>query len=287
MAYPNSIDTFRTLKDFAITTLTSDITDTDTSIPVEDTSNFPDSGYAVINYTEIIYYTSKTSTSLEGVSRGQLGTTAQSHTSNSVIYHTALSKDFEDIHTSIQNTQRKAGIVTDTPPDNSTVGDKYITTSGIPYIYDGSNWNILIRNKDIYYCNIYYGSVITISSGTDYYFDKNDSSNPTYTETTVPEGTYIVLSNGSVHTRSAGSSTSIISMYVGYYDGSYHNLTPTGRVVYPTTSEYSSVYNGFISTVTFDSQKTISPYIRINVTGDYDVYVGGFSASILLIRVGD
>ncbi len=65
-------------------TLSSDITDTDSTITVDDTSQFPDSGYILID-NEIISYSSKTATTFEGCSRGVESTTATSHSTGATV----------------------------------------------------------------------------------------------------------------------------------------------------------------------------------------------------------
>jgi len=66
------------------TTLSSSIGDSDTSIPVADTSDFTDSGTLIIG-SEELQYTSKTATTFEGITRGASGTQATSHDSGNAI----------------------------------------------------------------------------------------------------------------------------------------------------------------------------------------------------------
>lgn len=67
------------------TQLASNVTASDTTIPVSSTSGFPSSGYIRIG-NEIIAYTGTTSTSFTGCSRGQLGTGASAHGSGELVY---------------------------------------------------------------------------------------------------------------------------------------------------------------------------------------------------------
>lgn len=68
------------------TTLTSGIGSGDTTIPVADTTGFPDSGAVEIN-SESITFTGITATSLTGCSRGQHGTTAAAHSNGSGVHN--------------------------------------------------------------------------------------------------------------------------------------------------------------------------------------------------------
>lgn len=66
------------------TTITSNITSNQNSIPVVSTTGFSASGAIVIDY-EIITYTGITATSFTGCTRGAYKTTASSHTSGSYV----------------------------------------------------------------------------------------------------------------------------------------------------------------------------------------------------------
>lgn len=71
------------------TSLTADITDSDTVVPVADTTGFPNCGIAVIE-DERIAYASKDATNLKGLiaqplNRGVQGTTAVSHSSGKIV----------------------------------------------------------------------------------------------------------------------------------------------------------------------------------------------------------
>lgn len=65
--------------------LTADATAGATSIQVDDTSNFPASGYIQIG-TEVIQYSSKTGTSFDGLTRGANNTIPQDHSAGDVVY---------------------------------------------------------------------------------------------------------------------------------------------------------------------------------------------------------
>ena len=67
-----------------VTTLTSNINNAVTTIPVASTTNFANAG-AVIIGSEIISYTGKTATSFTGCTRGQYSSTAASHLSGAYI----------------------------------------------------------------------------------------------------------------------------------------------------------------------------------------------------------
>jgi hypothetical protein len=64
------------------------ISDSDTTVTVDSTTGFPDSGTIVIE-SEWIDYTGKTSTTLTGLSRGAHGTTAAAHSNNVAVYEAA------------------------------------------------------------------------------------------------------------------------------------------------------------------------------------------------------
>ena len=79
--------TIYTVNTFGIseTTLSNNISSTDTTINVASTSGFPSVGKIQID-SEIINYTGKTSTSLTGCTRGADSTTAASHSSGVTVY---------------------------------------------------------------------------------------------------------------------------------------------------------------------------------------------------------
>lgn len=70
---------------YSQTALTSNIDDSQTTIPVSSTSGFPSSGRIQID-NELIDYTGTTATSFTGATRGVGGTTATSHTQNTTVY---------------------------------------------------------------------------------------------------------------------------------------------------------------------------------------------------------
>lgn len=70
---------------YGSTLLNGSITDSDTTITVDSTDEFPASGTIKIGSEEICY-SSKTATTFTGVVRGCNGTTAASHTSGAVVY---------------------------------------------------------------------------------------------------------------------------------------------------------------------------------------------------------
>lgn len=67
-----------------VTTLTANVSNAATTLPVADTTNFANAG-AVLIGSEIITYTGKTATSFTGCTRGQYGSTAASHLSGAYI----------------------------------------------------------------------------------------------------------------------------------------------------------------------------------------------------------
>jgi len=67
-----------------VTTLTSNISNAATTLPVADTTNFANAG-AVLIGSEIISYTGKTATSFTGCTRGQYSSTAASHLSGAYV----------------------------------------------------------------------------------------------------------------------------------------------------------------------------------------------------------
>lgn len=67
-----------------VTTLTSNINNAVTTIPVVSTTNFPNAG-AVLIGSEIITYTGKTATSFTGCTRGQYGSSAAAHLSGAYV----------------------------------------------------------------------------------------------------------------------------------------------------------------------------------------------------------
>ena len=70
--------------DYAETSLTADLTTTDTSISVSSTANFPEQGRIKIGQEEIIY-TGKTATSFTGCVRGARGTKKLSHSAGDMV----------------------------------------------------------------------------------------------------------------------------------------------------------------------------------------------------------
>lgn len=80
--YPNQLDTTTSLFDLknnASTALAIGVNNSATTITVTSTSGFPSTGSFTLNGAEIVYYTSKTSTTFTGCLRGQDGTSATSH----------------------------------------------------------------------------------------------------------------------------------------------------------------------------------------------------------------
>lgn len=72
--------------DYAQTLLNGSLTNSATTITVDDTSQFPEVGRLKID-DEVIYYTGKTPTTFTGCSRGQKGTKAVSHSDNATAHN--------------------------------------------------------------------------------------------------------------------------------------------------------------------------------------------------------
>ena len=98
--YPGALDSASSLflsANNVGTTLSSDITDSQTTIPLTDASAFPSNGFVSIKDAEIIHYTSIAGNTLQGCTRGADGTTkASASTADPVdlnivaIYHNRL-----------------------------------------------------------------------------------------------------------------------------------------------------------------------------------------------------
>jgi len=88
-SWPSSVPTtaqLRTLVNNLATSLTGNISNSVTTLPVADTTSFPSTGYVTIG-TEAISYTGKTPTSFTGCTRGADGTTAATHSSGDTVNH--------------------------------------------------------------------------------------------------------------------------------------------------------------------------------------------------------
>jgi hypothetical protein len=72
----------------AVTTLTADVSDAATTLPVADASTFFTSGSLTIDQ-EMVTYSGTTATSFTGVVRGVNGTTATAHTSGTDVKYTS------------------------------------------------------------------------------------------------------------------------------------------------------------------------------------------------------
>lgn len=79
-------------------TLSSGITDTDTSLTLSTTDYYPNHGILKIG-TEYIRYTGKTATTITGMTRGVHNSTAASHTSGSIVY--TINQGIEDLATKL------------------------------------------------------------------------------------------------------------------------------------------------------------------------------------------
>ena len=94
------------------TTLTADITDSDTTIPVASLTGFPDAGFVTID-NETIYYSGKSVASgagnLTGCTRGYSGT-AVSHTSGTQVKLAIVAATINRINAEVVAVQNKIGI---------------------------------------------------------------------------------------------------------------------------------------------------------------------------------
>ena len=107
---PSQVDTLDSLfrmTDSARTNLSASVSAGATSITVLSTSLFPSSGSIKIG-GEIIYYTSKTSTTFEGLVRGASGTTAASHSNSTLVQSPILSAHHNTLSQAIICAQEKA-----------------------------------------------------------------------------------------------------------------------------------------------------------------------------------
>lgn len=129
--FPSSVPTALQLLDARnnkSVTLSSDINDVITTIPVADTSNIPTAGYLTFEdgSNEIIQYTGVTPTSITGCTRGADGSTASAHSDNGTIgmwgnaeYHNILADEIIAIAQNLQD--RIGGHATQILAQNGTV----------------------------------------------------------------------------------------------------------------------------------------------------------------------
>ena len=110
--YPTNYDDDKTLyvvTDLAKTQLSADIDEAQTTIPVVDTSKFPDYGIIRIG-DELIKYTSKTATSFEGCIRGYGGTTAVGHSANTLVWLPILGEHHNTLKDAIIQIEKLVGL---------------------------------------------------------------------------------------------------------------------------------------------------------------------------------
>lgn len=79
------------------TSLSSAISDTDTSLDVGDATGYPSTPFAIEIGDEVIRVDAKSGTTFSSLQRGYDGTTATSHASGSAVQHAGISEDFEEI----------------------------------------------------------------------------------------------------------------------------------------------------------------------------------------------
>lgn len=75
------------------TLLANNITNVQTTIPLADATNFPNSGSGTLNGTEKFSWTAKSGNTLTGVTRGILGTTPVHHNQHDVVIASATTGD--------------------------------------------------------------------------------------------------------------------------------------------------------------------------------------------------
>lgn len=120
---PGNVDTLDSLfrlTDSARTNLSGAIAANATSIPVLSTSLFPSSGSLKID-AEVIYYSSKTTTTFENLVRGASGTTAASHTINALAQSTILAAHHNTLVQAIICAQEKALAAQVADPDLAAI----------------------------------------------------------------------------------------------------------------------------------------------------------------------
>lgn len=115
--FPGNLDTpdslFR-IKDSSRTRLTSSITSSSTVINVESTATFDVSGSIKLD-DEIVFYSSKTSSQFQGLTRGAAGSTAAAHAAGIVVRAPILAVHHNTQSASIVATQTKVGSGSSTP----------------------------------------------------------------------------------------------------------------------------------------------------------------------------
>lgn len=125
---PDTNDSLIRTSDNARTTLSSSLTSGSTSISVASTTTFPATGTLVID-SEIILYTSKTSNSFGGLTRGVDGTSAASHTAGVAVRSPILSLHKRTLDDAIIALQTKVGYGASTPVANAIFGGTGTGTS--------------------------------------------------------------------------------------------------------------------------------------------------------------
>jgi len=124
--YPADYDNDETLfhvTDLAKTRLTQTINDTQTSIPVESTTCFPEKGIIRIG-DELIKYTSKTATTFENCERGYGGTTATAHSQNELVWLPILGEHHNKLKDAIIQIEKFVGLRPNDWSANDTVVEK-------------------------------------------------------------------------------------------------------------------------------------------------------------------
>jgi hypothetical protein len=111
---------YEVINDGALSKLTSNITNTSTILPVEDTSNFPSSGVVYVD-NELISYTGKSSSTLTGLTRSSA---LQNFVAGAVRTYTAGTSDDHDRGTGVILVSNK------TSPNISHWGSAYLTDGG-------------------------------------------------------------------------------------------------------------------------------------------------------------
>jgi hypothetical protein len=121
--FPASLDTVVSLIEAAnnaATTLTAAVSNSDTTLAVASTTEFPDSGALSIE-GEVIFYTGTTSNSFTGCTRGQDGTSAAAHGNGATVQGLIVAAHHNTLASAIVQTQTKLGTGASTPSSGAVL----------------------------------------------------------------------------------------------------------------------------------------------------------------------
>jgi hypothetical protein len=119
--YPTALDSQQSLFEVANranNALNGSITNSATTLTLNDASLFPSSGAISID-NEIIYYTGKSSNDLTGLVRGRDGTTAASHSNGATVSMRIIARHISVFNEVVRNIEAKVGTSPSTPVANS------------------------------------------------------------------------------------------------------------------------------------------------------------------------